>query len=304
MTPPQITYRDPVELRLHPLQKAMPDPDKASPEWHSFVDGLAAAGPEGTPPLICTREGLVMDGGRRWRAARQLQWTQVPCIERPEHEAASLIVDSLFGQRNMTRGAKAYLALSLLGEWAHSTEKRRLENLRRGVKNGPKPLIFPNTSNLCSDPQTIEQICARWGIGRETYGQARRVHDLFHDPKGRELLLMFEKAEKRPPTSDALRLLQSALRAEFEPQLLSGEKNLWNVGSAVGGRIATEDKPRADQLDFFGDLFSKLRHGAAKWASLPKSERTRVISAWKTTYAALPEDLRAEMRNVIEEEAL
>jgi hypothetical protein len=303
MEPPKITYRDPVELRLHPLQKAMPDPDKASPEWHSFVDALSAAGPEGTPPLICTREGLVMDGGRRWRAAKQLQWTAVPVIERPEHEAASLIVDSLFGQRNMTRGAKAYLALGLLGDWARSSEKRRLENLRHGVKNGQKPLIFPMPSNSASDPQTIAEVCARWGISRDTFEQARRVHDLFHDPKGRELLLMFEKAEKRPPAGDALRLLQRQLRAEFEPQLVTGEKNLWNVTSAVGGRIATEDKPRADQLDFFGDLFSKLRHGAAKWASLPRNERARVISAWKATYTALPDDLRAEMRHVIEEEA-
>ena len=84
MEPPTITFRDPVELRLHPLQRALPEPDKTSVEWHSFVDGIAACGPEAIPPLICTKEGLVMDGGRRWRAAKQLQWTCVPVIERPD----------------------------------------------------------------------------------------------------------------------------------------------------------------------------------------------------------------------------
>jgi hypothetical protein len=264
---PKISYRDPAPLRLHHLQKALPEPDKTSPEWHSFVDALSAAGPEGTPALFITREGLIMDGGRRWRAARQLQWDKLPCIERPEHEAGALIVDSLFGQRNMTRGAKVYLAIGLLPEFVKSAEQRRLENLKRGIKNGQKPLIFPNGSN--SDSETVKDLCARLGVDWKTYDQARRVRDLLHDPRCKALAALLREGRKPVPVDGALAALQKELRAEFEPQLLNGAKNLWNVASAIGGRLTTVDTARVDpQLEFvfkkdLGRLTSLLGTDAA-----------------------------------------
>jgi hypothetical protein len=301
----KITFRDPVELRLHPLQKALPDPDKTSAEWHSFVDGISACGPETIPPLICTREGLVMDGGRRWRAVKQLQWTQVPCIERPEHEAGALIVESLFGQRNWTRGAKAYVALSLVGDWAQSAEKRRLDNLRRGGKTTQKPFIMPKSSNWTSD--SIGDVCKHWGVGETTFFQARRVRELLHEPSCKALKSLFEREEERMPKDDTLRALQKSLRDEFEPRLLgpdAGDKrvNLWNIESAIASRIKTEGQPRPDQLDFFGNLFSKFKHRAQAWDEMPKSEQKLLLQHWRSTVAVMPPELRTHMLAVLQKE--
>jgi hypothetical protein len=294
--PVSVTLRDPADLRLHALQKQLPEPDKQSPEWLSFVEGMMAAGPEGIPPLVVTREGLIMDGGRRWRAAKQLQWEQVPTIERPEHEAAALIVDSLLGQRNLPRGTKVYLTLTLLPDFVKSAEHRRLENLKRGLKNGAKPLIFPKPSDSASG--TVTEFCVRLGVSRDTYEQAVKLHKILHDENCAELLKFYKGKQ---PAKPELLAKQAELRAKFEPDLLTGEKSLWNVISAIAGHITTNDVPLAEQMEFWTSPFSALKRNANKWDSLTKPARALLLNAWKETAETMPADLRRQMAAVLEE---
>jgi hypothetical protein len=274
----QIINRDPADLRLHPLQKKLPEPDKQSPEWISFVEGWLAAGVETMPPLIITTDGLVMDGGRRWRAARQLQWTQVPCLVRPEAEAAALIVETLLGQRNLPRGTKVYLTLELMPEFVKASETRRLNNLKRGVKIGQNPLFLPKESDFPSGNERVTEFCARLGVSDGTYKRAVRVRDLF---------------EKHPD-----------FRAEFEPDLLSGEKSLWNVESAIKGAMADQSKrepsKERSQLELFGDAFDNLRSCARGWSRFSPENQQRVLDSWKTTVTAMPAELRRELADILE----
>lgn len=267
----KLSFRDPADLRLHPLQKNLPEPDKQSPEWLSFLDGLMIAGPHGIPPLVVTREGLIMDGGRRWRGAKQLQWEQVPTIERPEHEAASLIVDSLLGQRNVPRGTKVYLTLSLLPEFVKSAESRRLENLKRGVKNGSKPLIFPKPSDL--DSGSVKDFCARLGVSDETYLRARRVRELF---------------EKHPH-----------FKTEYEADLINGEKSLWNVESAIKGALGDQSKREPakenNQLELFTDGLDALAKAAKFWTRFDDANKETIRTKWRTAIKAMPAELRREL---------
>ena len=272
----EITYRDPAELRLHPLQKHLPEPDKTSPEWLAFVDRLQASGPESIPPVIITPEGHIMDGGRRWRAARQLQWESLPTMERPERDAAALIVDSLMGQRNLPRGTKVYLALTLLPKWVESSEARRLNNLCVG-KTSQKPLFLPKPSDLASGD--IKGFCESLGVSDETFRRARRVHDLF---------------TKHPE-----------FKAELEHDLLSGEKSLWNVESAIQGALTDQTKrepaKERSQLELFTDGLSALAKSGKYWNRFYDAQREQVLAEWRKTAAALPETLRAEMRRVLDE---
>jgi hypothetical protein len=280
----KITYRDPADLRLHPLQKNLPEPDRQTPEWISFLDGLQSAGPHATPPLIITHNGLVMDGGRRWRAARQLQWETIPTVERPESEAAALIVDTLLGQRNLPRGTKVYLALGLLPEWAKATESRRLENLRRGVKVGQNPNVSPkycDTTSVEKHPETLAQISERFGVSRDVLMRALRVRKLLDsDP---------------------------ALKELHEPDLMSGERSLWNVEAAIKGAATPQDKREAgvvrSQLELFGDSFENLRTCAKGWARFTPENQRHVLTAWEKTVAAMPPGLRREMLTILEAQA-
>ena len=276
-----ILFNDPAQLRLHPLVKNVPTQREDSPEWGSFVDGLSSAGADGIPPIIISPEGLVMDGARRLRAAKLLQWTRIACLERPEWEAPSIIVDSLMGQRSMTRGAKVYLCIPLLEEYVKSSEARRHANLRNGQKTLEKPIKLPNSSNLSSESATA--LLNRWGISWETWSRAMQVHKLFYEPKCQELARLYKQADKSIPTLEVLLEQQQLFRSEFEPQLLSGEKNLWNILSAAGGRIASEDQPRVDhQLELlFESALDTLAKRASRFGDI--TEIKPQVRAWLET---------------------
>lgn len=277
--PPQIILRDPAELRLHPLQKHIPDPVKDSPEWVSFIEGWQNGGLAAMLgcPIIITTEGLIMDGGRRWRAARQLGWPEMPCIVMAEHEAASFIVDSVLGQRNLPRGTKVYLVLSLIPDFVTSSERRRMENLKRG-KMGQNPLFVPKPSDWASgkEKDSIKALCQRLGVGREAYRLAVNVRQLF---------------EQYPE-----------YKAALEPKLLSGEKSLWNVASYIGG--ATADQTPRDpakersQLELFGNSFETLGKAAKSWGRFAPQSQAMVLQSARNLAATLPPDLRAALADI------
>jgi hypothetical protein len=237
---PQITQRDPADLRPHPLHKDVPKPDKDSAEWRAFVDSIDAGGI--IHPLIVTRTGQVMDGVRRWLAARQLQLDQVPCIERPETEAATLMVETLMHRRHMTRGAAVYLLLPSLQDYVDGAEQRRLANLARGRKIMQKPLIFPKASTLGFED--VAELAEHFGVTGETIRLAVYVRRLLYEPKCDRLAALHRDCRIKQPPLERLQELQVALRAEFEPALLDGTKNLWNVRSGIAGKLSTEDHPK------------------------------------------------------------
>ena len=74
-----------------------------------------------------------------------------------------------------------------------------------------------------------------------------------------------------PSTAD-LRNLQEDLRETFEHQLLTGEKNLWNVESGIKGRLTggTHEPPQ-QQLELFGDALDSLATRAARFATPEKA---------------------------------
>lgn len=277
MENPTLFYKDPAELRLHKLQSHIPAPDKKSTEWVAFIDSIHAGGI--LHPLIITTDGQIMDGGWRWRAAKQLEMAEVPCVMREESEAAVIITESLLHRKQMTRGAAVYLALSLVKEFVESAESRRLSNLKRGHKTREIPLKSPKDSNFPSENESVQELCARWGVAVETYKRARLVHQIF---------------ASKPD-----------LKTEWEPKLLSGEKNLWNVLSAIGGAGADQSKRTEGvlqgQLELFDETFSKLQTGAKAWKRFDPQQKHLVLQQWRKTAAAMPPDMRSAMIQALEE---
>jgi len=271
----KIELRDPNKLRLHKLHSHLPKPDETTPEWYSFSDNLQANGPAKCPAIVITDQGFVMDGWRRVLVARARQWEHIRCEIRDEAEAALIIVESLFGHRDMSRGAKVYFTTPLRQDTADGAEKRRLSNLLQNRETNEKAQCLPNTSNLCG-PKEWEWFCNYYGVSYETIRQSNEVWGLLHDSKAESVA---ELARLKPQSKEAL-ALQSDLRAEFEPQLASGEKNLWNVHSAIGGRFATKDKERnvvqAAQLEFWQGHLHPLIGESRNWKKLPQELRQRV----------------------------
>jgi hypothetical protein len=275
MNPSKTELRDPAVLQLHPLQKKyIPEPDRESAEWLSFVDAQSAAGPDGIPALVITIDGRIMDGGRRWRAAKQLGWPEMQVVIRSADDAAAIIVESLLGQRNMQRCSKVYIALTLLPEFVESAEHRRLEHIKKGVKTLEKPLSSNSTK-----PESLRSLGEKFGVGKDTIARAFQVIKIF--------------------------AANPAIKAYWEPRLLSGEKNLWNVLSAVGGAGADQGRRahgvEAAQLEFWNSPFAALKNAAPAWKKLDDGAREHALADWRKAALKLPEDLRAGMRKVLEE---
>ena len=224
------TEREPTELRLHAThRKFIPGPVKQSPEWNSFKDGLnGSQGPDGIPPIFITPRGEIMDGRWRWerRRRRPAVGLHHVCIERPEEPACALLMaESLIGAKKMTRGAAVYLVLKFMPDYLKSKRRDAAWTMRPGKRRRrnwldaaliKKAEAGEGLPRSCGDDSTVSSnstlgvsvtaICERWGVHRSVFYQAIDVHRLF--------------------------TAKPALRAEWEPPLLNGERNLWK--RAVG----------------------------------------------------------------------
>jgi hypothetical protein len=268
-----VAYHDPFELRTHRLQKFLPEPDRKGSEWPAFVDAMQAAGPEGIPAIFITPDKQIMDGGWRWRAAKELEWPEIKCEVQPEDRAGTLVVETLLHRKQMTRGAVVYLALRFQEDFIKSAESRRLSNLRRGTKTREIPLKSPMSGTRHRETEgdeTVVALCARWGIPRDTYYRAVEVQNLFS-----------ERAD---------------LRKELEPQLLSGEKSLWNILSAVGGND-TDQTGRA--LGVLTNALSSFLKQRELWDKLSAEQRAEMKMKWQAAAAELPGSLRKAIKEVL-----
>lgn len=291
-------------LRRHPLQKFIPEPVKESPEWAAFKVGLSAVGPEGIPPLVITADGQIMDGKRRWLAARELQWTKVPCLIRDEADAALIMMDSLFGQRDLDRGTKAYIAISMQGEYVKSAENRRLGNLKRGTKTLEFPLFSPKHSDCASGG---DDLADRIGCHRNVVVAAADIFRLFHDPKCEGWKSFYgDGAQAKMPPLAKLQELQKHYREEYEPLLLTGEKTIWKIRPAIAGALPVHQEnntrqPEQAELKLWDDSLASVGKLAPTWDKLTETNQRDVLATWRRTVKKLPQALRAVLKEVLDE---
>jgi len=293
MHEPKIEFRDPVTLRRHPTHKAhVPEPDKDSEEWKGFVETLRADG-RVREPLRITKDGLVMDGWYRREGAKDLQFDSVPCIVDDESEAALLMVETLTARKQMTRGAAVYLALGAMEEYAAAAERRRHRNLAARRKTTEQPV--EGRVSGTRQPGSIRYLAERWGCNHDTVHKAMQIRATLHDPK--EFARWITKdLELQIPEGDQ-RKIQADLRAEMEPLLFNGQKSLWSILQAAGGRLSTVDRPKVtrQQLELFTEGVGTFITRFTYWCDLDESSRSRAMKDIHRHMELMPPDRRKAM---------
>lgn len=278
---------------MHAMHKQLPAPDRESPMWLAFMAALSAAGPEGIPQLIVTPDNQIMDGERRWLAAKQLNWDQVPIMRRPESEAAVIMVDSLMGQRHLTKGAKVYLAVPLLEDFVASAENRRLQNLKKGSKTIEKALKSPNTTEWGSGNGWVE-IAERFGCGVELLRQAVVVRRLF--TRSGEHKFEFQRGQVL------------TLRGYFEPQILglpvrgNPEPHPMGLGEVLkgcgwfvdeNGKSKQQAGPpeRNSYLHYFSSAWGNFNKQFGRWEKLGLAGRAKALEMITEGVAEWPQEV-------------
>ena len=272
-----IVMRDPAKLKIHPLRKHFPKPDTKMPEYVALNESVRAGGV--LQPILVIVSGEmaeIVDGVWRWQAAKDWGFKEIPCIAVNPNAAGWIIAESLICRKQMTRGATAYLMMPIVKEVVQSANLRCIDNLRNSRNSGETELktqCFSNPSNLDSvTVESIKTLCVRWGMSDETFRKARLVWLWLNESEPTALRKLHAEFGLAVPATAELKQLQEDLRSDFEPQLLNGEKNLWNVESGIKGRLkGGAHEPTHQQLHLFGDALDSLAVRAERFDSPNKA---------------------------------
>lgn len=255
--PTAIQFRRPADLRLHELQAAIPAPDKDSPAWHALVDSVRRE--RVLQPLLVTDDGRVVDGGFRWRAAIELSLPSVPCVTVSSDRAAALICATLVARKLFSRGAAAYVLLSLTPRLVDGGEARRAANLRRGPRRGD-----------CASGLSLSQTARQWGVSERTLDEAVRLYKLFR--------------------------AHPELKTKFEPLLLGGEGGLSAIlrlaAKPANPRGGASARRPHDVVKCVEQMFNRWKRLADTWPGLSVENRQRLVKSWRVICAGLPAEFR------------
>ncbi len=214
--------RDPEMLKVRPCVDVLPMLADHDPQ---FLQLLASVRAEGVrDEITIDQEGLVVDGRHRVKAARLENRDTVPIVQKHfdnDQEALAFAVARLFERRHYTDSARAYTIAKMEGPTLLKAGKaKRLANLKMGQ--------IPQESPMAGNPtigdekgRVRERMARVHGFSRDRWNQAVFLLGLFED--------------------------HPQFVIEFEPQILSGEKNLGWVICAIQGRVTPENnKGRSD----------------------------------------------------------
>lgn len=108
-----VRYREPSELKLHPLAYLIPDMQEY--EWENFIDDIRVNGLK--IPLDITSDNIVLDGKNRLRASKELNLKRVPVrifdVPIDEDEALIHIWRTAVLRRHLTQGQMTAIAIEL-----------------------------------------------------------------------------------------------------------------------------------------------------------------------------------------------
>ena len=245
---PEIIYLDPTTLKRHRLRKHVPELFKRdengaiipNDEWTAFVEGLRVTGT--CPPIVITlpdkaekdADGLVVDGWNRTLAAIQLGWDKIPCEVIAPADAVLHLNLRWFGEKSTSKPARAYSLISDWGDFIAQAQNRSLKNL----KNLRNPLVQSTRGTPVRGAENYRDVEKAFGLGRDTLTSVIHLWRTMNEPGSKQIKDLVGHAMSRSDIED----IQAELRREFEPQLASGKKSVWNVASAIASRFLTPAK--------------------------------------------------------------
>ena len=300
--------RDPQDLRRHRLRAQIPEPGD-NEEWEAFIENFRDAGVEAMPPILVTHGNKVLKGWRRVLAARRLQWEKVPCRVIEEADAPAVMFESWLGQRPMSAATKIRFFAKFFKDYVDTIEERRLRRIEGKKETSGRKVELPAGSRSGNHCDTVDapsdsynSLRLALGVGRNCFYSGLALARILDEPNSVELIDLLKRGRRKTDPGSIVQL-QAELRAEYDPQLESGEMSVWSVRSAIGSRIVTEDRDRpvgaAAQLEFWANHIHPLMSAMQKWKQVPAEVQQRVKSDLRTLLNRLPEADRDEIFNAI-----
>lgn len=216
--------RDPKTLKVRPCVDVLPMLADDDPQMLSLIASVEEKGVQ--DPLTIDQNGDVVDGRHRRVAAVKADRADVPIVQKhfaSDEEALQFALMRLFDRRHYTDSARAYTFAKLHAD--SLTEKgKAIRKANLGISQIPQESSKVENSTFGN---TGDRVSTLFGFSRDRWFQAIKVLKLF--------------------------VTHPQFAAQFEPQILSGEKSLWNVISAIDGATAENNKGRVDSRVTFDE---------------------------------------------------
>lgn len=212
-------------------------------------------------PIKITKDNQVIDGETRRLAAKKRGLTQIPCVVVPDDEVFQTIVRELAFRRQLTKSGLAYSVYPIL---APAFEEARHRMLKQ-----------PRSAQHALLPKTIEELAETVGVSRRLFFQAQEVHKAFREDE--------------------------ALRAQFEPTIISGDTALGAVIAGIAGQKSTKgkSKPEDDQLELWEDGLTTIEKRFRYWTKFDAEQKDVAAKAIRKVVAQMPQDVRKEFAKAI-----
>jgi hypothetical protein len=282
----KLESRDPQDLALHPARKtlpALPGWEKGGELFNALVENIRFRGMD--KPLIIDAENRVIDGEARWRAARQLQLTEVPVMVRAESAASILLASAATKKRLPTQSALAFYSYPLFASaFAASREAQR----RYFESHG-------RSANLHAvrTPVKAEDFADEIGIGRRYFFDARKVWDAF-DKHPEPVDITDDDGEVHEGVT---------FREYYGRRILLGEVRLGAVIAGIAGHLHTKGgkKRVRKQLELFGKGFDLVAKRWRYWTDFDEAERRTAADKMREFVASMPDAVYDQMKRAVRE---
>lgn len=302
----QITLRHPADLAPHPLLRHVPllQAKPEDPSFAALVEDIREYGVR--DPIKVTKTGEIVDGRRRWTAAKRLQ-IDVPAIEVDEEDAPMAIIASVAHRTYPSEGARAYLLVPVIDDAFDASLKRKLGNLRKGEK-------APEPNSVRFGGNSVAMWADHIGVSARYLEIAKELRDLFAAHADRKWSWN---------DSDVLALIGADRKAKltfreyYEPQILR-ERDPIGLGAAKSGIKSKLQQDKGEgagkthgggrpekiekQLRLFADTFEDLAIRYEYWTGWAEPERVLALQSIHSAVETMPDDLLDEMAKELRRE--
>lgn len=279
----KITPRNPVDLRMHPLRKLLPPPAKERID--RIADAIQAGVP--LPPIYIVEPNLVVAGWTRALAHRQMQ-RDVECCAITEAEAMTV---ALGENTNRQIYPFKYQVAWVYCPLAARAVERAAEVSLQNLKQGKSPMFSREASGGLSGtgPATLAEVADLIGVSRTKLVEVKECYDR---------MLAWDQANE-PRSWNGGKQKCSAMEF-WTGRILDDEKPCTpgNAMAGIGGRTAADagkTKPAPKQLELFCEGMASIAKWGRNFDKFVEADHRQAVKAVRTTVAAWPATLRAEV---------
>lgn len=252
-------------LDIEPFPGLLSLPGLGEEAFEALVDSIRIKGI--LKPITLSREGKIVDGLHRWRAAKILELPQIPCVT-TDRDAMEFALESAVTGRRLTRSG------SILWLWeqhpllAEDSKERGFSNLKKG--QNPRS-DYSHSGENGAFSRSYASLAKQYRLPEKYFSKLSQVRDACRTDKEWEWV--------------RTQVLFHELSWSRAPSALAGYQ---------AGEVNEDGEVKRAPTNHFAVLtrsFTSLSESFRQWDSLKPDQRADLRDKWNEVRNVLPKEL-------------